>query len=88
MYLEEGRLNVEVMGRGYAWLDTGTHESLLEASTFIETIEKRQGLKVACIEEIAFEEGFIGKEQLIDLAKPLAKNQYGQYLLNRLEEIS
>jgi len=88
IYLDEGRLNVELMGRGYAWLDTGTHESLLEASTFIETIEKRQGLKVACIEEIAFEEGFISKEQLIDLAKPLAKNQYGQYLLNRLEEIS
>jgi len=88
MYLDEGRLNVELMGRGYAWLDTGTHESLLEASTFIETIEKRQGLKVACIEEIAFEEGFISKEQLTDLAKPLAKNQYGQYLLNRLEEIS
>ena len=88
MYLDEGRLNVELMGRGYAWLDTGTHESLLEASRFIETIEKRQGLKVACIEEIAFEEGFISKEQLIDLAKPLAKNQYGQYLLNRLEEIS
>ena len=88
MYLDEGRLNVEIMGRGYAWLDTGTHESLLEASTFIETIEKRQGLKVACIEEIAFEEGFISKEQLIDLAKPLAKNQYGQYLLNRVEEIS
>ena len=88
MYLDEGRLNVELMGRGYAWLDTGTHESLLEASTFIETIEKRQGLKVACIEEIAFEEGFISKEQLIDLAKPLAKNQYGQYLMNRLEEMS
>jgi len=88
MYLGEGRLNVELMGRGYAWLDTGTHESLLEASTFIETIEKRQGLKVACIEEIAFEKGFISKKQLIDLAKPLAKNQYGQYLLNRLEEIS
>ena len=83
MYLDEGRLNVEIMGRGYAWLDTGTHESLLEASTFIETIEKRQGLKVACIEEIAFEEGFISKEQLIDLAKPLAKTQNGQYLLNR-----
>jgi len=87
MYLDEGRLNVELMGRGYAWLDTGTHESLLEASLFIETIEKRQGLKVACIEEIAFEEGFINKEQLIDLAKPLAKNQYGKYLLSRLEEI-
>jgi len=88
MYLDEGRLNVQLMGRGYAWLDTGTHESLLEASMFIETIEKRQGLKVACIEEIAFEEGFISKQQLIDLAKSLAKNQYGQYLLNRLEEIS
>jgi len=88
MYLDEGRLNVELMGRGYAWLDTGTHESLLEASLFIETIEKRQGLKVSCIEEIAYEEGFISKEQLINLAKPLAKNQYGQYLLNRLEEIS
>jgi len=88
MYLDEGRLNVELMGRGYAWLDTGTHESLLEASMFIETIEKRQGLKVACIEEIAFEEGFISKEQLIDLAKPLAKNQYGQYLLNRAKEVS
>jgi len=87
MYLDEGRLNVELMGRGYAWLDTGTHESLLEASLFIETIEKRQGLKVACIEEIAFEEGFINKEQLIDLAKPLAKNQYGKYLLSRLKEI-
>jgi len=88
MYLDEERLNVEIMGRGFAWLDTGTHESLLEASTFIETIEKRQGLKVACIEEIAFEEGFISKQQLISLAKPLEKNQYGQYLLNRLKEIS
>jgi len=87
MYLSEGRLSVELMGRGYAWLDTGTHESLLEAATFIETIEKRQGLKVACIEEIAFEEGYISKEQLIELAKPLAKNQYGQYLLNRAQEL-
>jgi glucose-1-phosphate thymidylyltransferase len=69
------------MGRGYAWLDTGTHESLLEAWTFIETIEKRQGLKVACIEEIAFEKGYINKDQLIELAQPLIKNQYGQYLL-------
>jgi len=74
------------MGRGYAWLDTGTHESLLEASTFIETIENRQGLKVACIEEIAFEQGYINKEQLVGLAQPLAKSQYGQYLLNRAEE--
>jgi len=88
MYLNEGRLSVELMGRGYAWLDTGTHESLLEASTFIETIERRQGLKVACIEEIAFDKGYINKEQLIDLAQPLAKNQYGQYLLKRVEEFN
>lgn len=86
MYLEERRLKLETMGRGYAWLDTGTHESLLEASQFIETIEKRQGLKVACIEEIAYEMGYISKQQLIDLAQPLKKNQYGQYLLKRAEE--
>ena len=88
MYLSEERLTVELMGRGYAWLDTGTHESLLEASTFIETIERRQGLKVACIEEIAFEQGYISKEQLIELAQPLLKNQYGQYLLRRAEEVN
>ena len=88
MYLSEERLTVELMGRGYAWLDTGTHESLLEASTFIETIERRQGLKVACIEEIAFVEGYINKEQLLELAQPLSKNQYGQYLLNRIKELS
>ena len=88
MYLNEERLTVELMGRGFAWLDTGTHESLLEASTFIETIERRQGLKVACIEEIAFEQGYISKEQLIELAQPLAKNQYGQYLLRCAEEVS
>ena len=88
MYLSEERLCVELLGRGYAWLDTGTHESLLEASTFIETIERRQGLKVACIEEIAFEKGYINKEQLIELAQPLAKNQYGQYLLRRAEEVN
>lgn len=86
LYLDENRLKVQLLGRGYAWLDTGTHESLLEASQFIETIEKRQGLKVACIEEIAFEQGYISKEKLIELAKPLAKNQYGQYLLLRAEE--
>jgi len=87
MYLSEERLTVELMGRGYAWLDTGTHESLLEASTFIEIIERRQGLKVACIEEIAFEKGYINKSQLIELAKPIAKNQYGQYLIKRAEEV-
>lgn len=85
-YLAEKRLKVELMGRGYAWLDTGTHESLLAAAQFIETIEKRQGLKVACLEEIAFEQGYISKEQLIELAQSLAKNQYGQYLLKRAEE--
>jgi len=88
LYLTEGRLKVELMGRGYAWLDTGTHESLLEAAQFIETIEKRQGLKVACLEEIAFEQGYISKEQLIALAQPLLKNQYGQYLLRCAEEAS
>ncbi|MDG2297243.1 MAG: sugar phosphate nucleotidyltransferase, partial [Gammaproteobacteria bacterium] len=87
MFLNEERLNVEIMGRGYAWLDTGTHENLLEASTFIEIIERRQGLKVACIEEIAFEQDYITKEQLIELAQTFAKNQYGQYLLRRAEEI-
>lgn len=85
MYLEEGRLRVKLMGRGYAWLDTGTHESLLEASQFIQTIEKRQSLKVACIEEIAYEMGYISKEQLLALAEPLKKNQYGQYLIQRAQ---
>lgn len=85
-YLLEQRLKVELMGRGYAWLDTGTHESLLEAAQFIETIEKRQGLKIACLEEIAFEQAYISKQQLIELAEPLAKNQYGQYLLKRAQE--
>ena len=80
-YLELGELNVELLGRGYAWLDTGTHESLLEASQFIETIEKRQSLKIACLEEIAFKMGYITKEKLIELAEPLLKNQYGQYLM-------
>ena len=85
-YLEQGSLKVELMGRGFAWLDTGTHESLLEASNFIQTIENRQGLKVACIEEIAFEMGYIDKNKLIELAQPLKKNQYGKYLLRRAEE--
>ena len=80
MFLNEKRLSVELMGRGYAWLDTGTHKSLLEASIFIETIENRQGLKVACLEEIAFEKNYITKKQLIRLAESLSKTQYGQYL--------
>ena len=80
-YLKLDELHVELLGRGFAWLDTGTHESLLEASTFIETIEKRQSLKVACLEEIAYRKGYITKDQLIDLAEPLKKNGYGQYLL-------
>jgi glucose-1-phosphate thymidylyltransferase len=86
MYLAEGRLKLETMGRGFAWLDTGTHESLLEASAFIETIEKRQGLKVACLEEIAFEMGYIDQTHLLALAEPLKKNQYGQYLIRRAYE--
>ena len=81
VYLQQENLKVQLMGRGYAWLDTGTHESLLEASNFIQTIEKRQGLKVACLEEIAFEMGYISKEQLLVLAEPLKKNDYGQYLI-------
>lgn len=86
LYLDEERLKVELMGRGFAWLDTGTHDSLLEASAFIETIEKRQGLKVSCLEEIAYEQGYITRDQLIKLAEPLKKNQYGQYLLRRAKE--
>lgn len=85
-YLAEDRLKVELMGRGYAWLDTGTHESLLEASIFIQTIERRQALKVACLEEIAFEMGYISKDELLELAKPLIKNQYGQYLISRASQ--
>jgi len=86
LYLEEERLKVRIMGRGMAWLDTGTHESLLQASNYIYTIEERQGLKVSCIEEIAFKRGYIDKEQLVRLAEPLSKNQYGQYLKNIAEE--
>jgi len=83
MYREQGSLQVELLGRGYAWLDTGTHESMLEASNFIHTIEKRQGLKVACIEEIAFDNGYISRTQLLELAAPLKKNEYGQYLIRK-----
>jgi glucose-1-phosphate thymidylyltransferase len=86
LFLEEGRLKVRIMGRGMAWLDTGTHESLLQASNYIHTIEERQGLKVSCIEEIAFKRGYINKAQLLKLAEPLLKNQYGQYLMNIAEE--
>jgi glucose-1-phosphate thymidylyltransferase len=82
MYLDDDRLLVEKMGRGFAWLDTGTHQNLLDASTFIATIEKRQGLKVACIEEIAFDRGFISQDQFVHLAQSSTKNQYGQYLLD------
>ena len=85
-YLDLGQLSVQIMQRGYAWLDTGTHDSLLEAGQFIATLERRQGLKIACIEEIVWRNGFIGSEQLAKLAQPLAKNGYGQYLLGLLKE--
>ena len=85
-YLEQGRLKVEQMGRGYAWLDTGTHDSLLEASQFVQTLEKRQGMKISCIEEIAYRMGYIDKDQLRQLGDKLANNQYGQYLLNIVEQ--
>ena len=81
-FLKASNLKVQLLGRGFAWLDTGTHDSLSDASTFVEVIEKRQGLKIACLEEIAYGKGWISKEQLIELARPMEKNQYGQYLLN------
>ncbi len=86
LYLEEDKLQVKLLGRGFAWLDTGTHESLLQASNFIATIEQRQGLKVSCIEEIAYKKGFINRDDLIKLAEPLKKNQYGEYLLHLAEK--
>lgn len=85
-YLRRGSLDVKLMGRGYAWLDTGTHDSMLEAASFISTIQKRQNLKVSCLEEIAYRQGWISKEKLITLAKPMKKNDYGQYLLRIAEE--
>jgi len=86
IYLEEQSLTVKLLGRGMAWLDTGTHQSMLQASNFVESIEERQGLKVACLEEIAFKKGYISKDQLTELAKPLLKNQYGQYLMKIMNE--
>jgi len=86
IYLEEKTLNVKLLGRGMAWLDTGTHQSMLQASNLVESIEERQGLKVACLEEIAFRKGYITKDQVIELAKPLLKNQYGQYLMKIVNE--
>lgn len=85
-YLKQNRLNVEIMGRGFTWLDTGTHESLAEASNYVETLEHRQGLKIACLEEIAFSRGWITKERLLELAQPMIKNQYGQYLVSLVEK--
>ena len=87
MYLERGDLNVELLGRGFAWLDTGTHESLLEAAMFVETIEKRQGYKIACLEEIAWNNGWITRKQLFDFGKKLEKNSYGRYLMNMVKDI-
>ena len=86
-FLKDGELKVQTLGRGFAWLDTGTHDSLSEASTFIEVIEKRQGLKIACLEGIAYRKGWITAERMKELAQPMIKNQYGQYLLQVVEEI-
>ena len=86
MYLNDGSLNVQLLGRGFAWLDTGTHESLHEAASFVRTIEKVRGLQVACLEEIAWRNGWLTSEQVEELAKPMAKNEYGQYLLRLIKE--
>ena len=85
-FLEDGELKVRVFGRGFAWLDTGTHDSLAEASTFVEVIEKRQGLKVACLEGIAYRNGWISEARMREIAQPMLKNQYGQYLLKVIDE--
>jgi glucose-1-phosphate thymidylyltransferase len=84
-FLKDGNLKVQLLGRGFAWLDTGTHDSLSEASTFVEVIEKRQGLKIACLEEVAYRNGWIDAERLRQVATPMLKNQYGQYLLNLIK---
>ena len=86
MYLERGDLNVELLGRGFAWLDTGTHESLLQAAQFVETIEKRQGYKVACLEEIAFNNGWLTSAQILEIGQSMCKNDYGQYLISLVSE--
>ena len=86
MYMERGDLNVELLGRGFAWLDTGTYESLLEAAMFVETIEKRQGYKIACLEEIAWNNGWLNREQVMQTAKALSKNGYGQYLMGLIKK--
>lgn len=88
MYLERGDLNVELLGRGFAWLDTGTHASLLEAAQFVETLEKRQGYKVACLEEIAFSHGWLSKEQVLSTGQSMSKNDYGQYLISLVDELN
>ena len=88
IYLKKGALQVQLLGRGFAWLDTGTHDSLSEASTFVEVIEKRQGLKIACLEGIALRQGWITIDKMRELAHPMMKNQYGQYLLKLIEELS
>ena len=85
--MKQGRLNVKCFGRGFAWLDTGTHDSLSEASTYIEVLEKRQGLKIACLEGIAYRQGWISEDRMRELAKPMLKNQYGQYLLKVIDEV-